>query len=121
MRNDPERTGIHLLQIGLTFRMESIMKRLHYIRKNLWLILHLLLGTGRFGVNNQLWARQESIFSKKGFKKITSILTNYRMMKIRAFSGFIPLNDAIELFPGHAEKHGFKRIESNEKKEVGNE
>ena len=97
------------------------MRRLHYIRKNLRLILHLLLGTCHFGVNNQLWARQESIFGKKGLRRITSIPTNYRMMKIRAFSGFIPLNDAIELFPRHAEKHGFKRIESNAKKEKGNE
>lgn len=101
--------------------MEPIMKQLHYILKNHRLILHLLLGTRHLGVNNQLWERQESIFGKKGFRKITSIPTNYRMMKIRAFSGFIPFNTAIELFPGHAEKHGFKRIESNEKKEVGNE
>ena len=97
------------------------MKRLGYIWKNHRLILHLLMGTRHFGVNNQLWSRQESIFGKKGVRRLTSIPTNYRMMKIRAFSGFIPLNDAIELFPGHAEKHGFKRIESNGKKEDGNE
>lgn len=97
------------------------MKRLGYILNNYLLILHLLLGTRHFGVNNQLWSRQESIFGKKGLRRITSIPTNYRMMKIRAFSGFIPLNTAIELFPRHAEKHGFKRIESNAKKEEDNE
>lgn len=97
------------------------MKQLGYIGKNFPLIFHLLFGTRHFGVNNQLWARQESIFGKKGLKRITSIPTNYRMMKIRAFSGFIPLNDAIDLFPRHAETHGFKRIESNGTKEDGNE
>jgi hypothetical protein len=33
------------------------------------------------------------------------------MMRIRAFIGFIPLNDAIELFPGYARRNGYHPIE----------
>ena len=30
-----------------------------------------------------------------------------------SFSGFIPLNDAIDLFPGHAKKHNYKKISTD--------
>ncbi|MBF0234491.1 MAG: hypothetical protein HQK65_15840 [Desulfamplus sp.] len=74
------------------------------------MILHLLFRTRRFGVNNVLWARHDSLFADPWPRGIARVVKNYKMMKIRAFSGFIPLNDAIKLFPEHAARHGYKPI-----------
>ena len=77
------------------------------------MVLHLLFGTSHFGINNKAWSEHRSIFASKGFKKITCLIKNYKMIKVRAFSGFIPLNDAIDLFPGHAKKHNYKKISTD--------
>lgn len=83
-------------------------KKINYMLENWKMIVHLLFKTKRFGVNNLLWSNQPSIFGSP--LGITRTLKNYRMMKVRAFSGFIPLNDAIEIFPHHAKKHGYRPI-----------
>jgi len=87
-----------------------MIKNIRYIAENWKMILHLLFKTKRFGVNNSLWSCHPSLFGSPGIKGFTQVFKNYRMIKIRAFSGFIPLNDAIEIFPGHAKKHGYKTI-----------
>ncbi|MBF0202757.1 MAG: hypothetical protein HQK67_00255 [Desulfamplus sp.] len=74
------------------------------------MVIHLLFKTKRFGVNNQLWAEQDSLFGEPCLTGWSQAIKNYKMMKIRAFSGFIPLNQAIDLFPEHAAKHGYKPI-----------
>ncbi|MEA1967378.1 MAG: hypothetical protein U9N77_04070 [Thermodesulfobacteriota bacterium] len=91
-----------------------MIKKIKYSMENWKMIFHLLFKTSHFGVNNQFWYSHNSLFGAKGLKGFTEILKNYKMMKIRAFSGFIPLNDAIEIFPGHAEKHGYKPIIKSE-------
>ena len=74
------------------------------------MFIHLFLGTYRFGVNNDFWASNKSIFGQPVRKSIIKLIQNYKMMRIRAFMGFIPLNDAIKLFPAYAEKKGYKPI-----------
>ena len=64
-----------------------------------------------FGVNNLTWEPYRSIFGLPFYNIIPSLLLNYRMMRIRAFIGFIPLNDAIQLFPGYARRNGYHSIE----------
>lgn len=88
-------------------------KQIKYFLQNYKMVLHLLFGTSNFGVNNKLWSESGSIFASKGFKKITCLIKNYKMIKVRAFSGFIPLNDAIDLFPNHAEKYNYKKISTD--------
>ncbi len=85
-------------------------KKIKYCIENWKMIVHLLFKTKRFGVNNQLWSQHNSVFGASGIKGFTHIIKNYNMIKIRAFSGFIPLNDAIDLFPEHAKKYGYKPI-----------
>ncbi len=87
-----------------------MIKRVSYILENWKMIVHLLFKTRRFGVNNLLWSNQPSVFGAGLPLGPGRVLKNYRMMKIRAFSGFIPLNDAIDIFPRHARKHGYKPI-----------
>ena len=91
------------------------IKKINYILGNWKMIVHLLFKTRRFGVNNRGWSNHPSIFGNP--LGITHTLKNYRMMKIRAFSGFIPLNDAIEIFPAHAKKHGYKAISKPDRNE----
>lgn len=90
-----------------------MQKRYRYIKENWKMILHLLFKTRRFGVNNALWAQpfQKSLFSLPFPMGVAQIFKNYQMMKIRAFSGFIPLNHAIEIFPDHAKRHKYHPIE----------
>ena len=89
-------------------------KRHIYIKENWKMILHLLFKTRRFGVNNNLWAQpmQRSLFSLPFPMGIVHAFKNYNMMKIRAFSGFIPLNDAIDIFPDHAARNAYHPIET---------
>ncbi|MCP3926605.1 MAG: hypothetical protein GY714_28935 [Desulfobacterales bacterium] len=84
--------------------------RIDYYLENWKMGFHLVFRTDHFGVNNDLWQKNKSLFGKSILKSILTFWTNYKMMKIRAFSGFIPLNDAIRLFPGYAKKHGYKTI-----------
>ncbi len=79
------------------------------------MVVHLLFKTRRFGVNNQLWTEQDSLFGTSWYRGWSQAIKNYKMMKVRAFSGFIPLNQAIELFPAHAKKHGYRPIDKQKK------
>ena len=92
---------------------KNLKKALIYFTENWKMIVHLLLKTRRFGVNNQAWYHENSIFGASPARGFSQILKNYKMMKIRAFTGFIPLNEAIEMFPYHAKKHGYRSIENN--------
>ncbi|MFH1156750.1 MAG: hypothetical protein V1793_23350 [Pseudomonadota bacterium] len=85
-------------------------QRLKYLLENWKMVVHLLFKTGHFGVNNAAWSRHRSIFAAPGPGRLPNVLKNYKMMRIRAFSGFIPLNQAIKLFPGHAGKQGYTPI-----------
>ncbi|WP_041273353.1 hypothetical protein [Desulforapulum autotrophicum] len=87
-----------------------MIKKISYILENWKMIVHLLFKTRRFGVNNLTWSSHPSVFGTALPLGLGRAFKNYQMMKIRAFSGFIPLNDAIEIFPYHAKKHGYKPI-----------
>jgi hypothetical protein len=83
---------------------------LTYLLANWKMVAHLLFRTGHFGVNNTLWSTHRSLFGARRPGHVLNLARNYRMMRLRAFSGFIPLNQALGLFPGHAVKHGYKPI-----------
>jgi len=88
-----------------------LKKKLIYLVATWKMVTHLLLRTKRFGVNNQLWAERDSLFGTSWLTGWSQAVKSYKMMQIRAFSGFIPLNEAIELFPAHARKHGYRPID----------
>ncbi len=83
---------------------------IRFFLENWKMFFHLFTGTSYFGVNNELWVPHGSIFSTSIIRKILYFKTNYQMMKIRTFIGFVPLNDAIKLFPGYSRKKKFKPI-----------
>ena len=61
-----------------------------FLIRNWKLVVHLLLGTKRFGVNNQRWVGFDSMFARES--KLTPILVirNYRMVEFRATAcGFL--------------------------------
>lgn len=89
---------------------ENLRFRASYICGNWKMLLHLFFRTYHFGVNNDDWEQHRSIFGLPLPKAITRLVLNYKMMRIRAFIGFIPLNDAVRLFPGYAKKHGYQSI-----------
>ena len=89
----------------------NLLFRIKFFIKNWKLVCHLLFRTYHFGVNNLSWEPHRSIFGLPFYKIIPSLLLNYKMMRIRAFIGFIPLNDAIQLFPGYARRNGYHPIE----------
>ncbi|HKK91556.1 MAG TPA: hypothetical protein VJ936_09145 [Desulfobacteraceae bacterium] len=93
-----------------------MIKRVKFLLENWLMVVHLLFKTTHLGVNNRVWSSHPSVFGQRGVKGFTQVIKNYKMMKIRAFSGFIPLNDAIDIFPGHAEKHGYKPIDTSPSK-----
>lgn len=95
----------------MEFKIVMLKKRIIYFIENWKMVVHLLFKTRRFGVNNQLWAERDSLFGISWYKGWSHAIKNYKMMRVRAFSGFIPLNQAIELFPEHAQKHGYKPID----------
>ncbi len=82
-----------------------------YFIENWKMVIHLLFKTKRFGVNNQLWSEKDSLFGVSWLIGLSQAIKNYKMMKVRAFSGFIPLNQAIDIFPEHAKKHGYRPID----------
>jgi hypothetical protein len=88
----------------------SLKYWVNYFVENWKMILHFAFRTFHFGVNNDLWVKNKSLFGRSLIKSILTFRKNYKMMRIRAFSGFIPLEDAIRLFPGYAKKHGYKPI-----------
>ncbi|MFO7883859.1 MAG: hypothetical protein R6U68_03470 [Desulfobacteraceae bacterium] len=87
-------------------------KKIKYLLENWKLIIHLFFKTNHFGVNNRFWSPHYSIFGAKRLKGVTQVVKNYKMMRIRAFSGFIPLNDAIDLFPDFAEKNNYRPVKN---------
>ena len=90
---------------------ELLRFRVNYFLENWKMLVHLFFGTDHFGVNNELRAGHRSLFAMPLARLITRLPANYRGMRRRAFLGFLPLNDAIKLFPGYAEKHGYKAID----------
>lgn len=63
-------------------------KRIEFFKNNLKLGIHLVIGTKRFGVNNQLWSNFDSLFGVSWHSKINpySIILRYKRMKFRATS-----------------------------------
>ncbi len=81
------------------------MKRFFYFTSNIFFIIHLVFGTRHFGVNNKIWSRDASLFYVPFFKGLISLPTRVRMMKKRAFMGFIPLSEAGKIFPEYYKKN----------------
>ncbi len=84
--------------------------KIKYFFNNWKMLIHLLFGTFHFGVNNDLWNYHHSLYGYSKWKILIRIISNYKMMRIRSFIGFIPLNDAIKLFPDYSKKNNFKHI-----------
>ncbi|MBF0377196.1 MAG: hypothetical protein HQK72_06910 [Desulfamplus sp.] len=95
--------------------MLKIKKNIIYFIENWKMVIHLLFKTKRFGVNNNLWSERDSLFGNSCLIGWSQVFKNYKMMKVRAFSGFIPLNQAIDLFPEHSKKHGYRPIDKQNK------
>ena len=76
--------------------------RTQYIKKNWKLIIHLLLGTYYFGVNNQWWVDFPSMFGKPWYLKINpfQIRRNYKGMEFRAVACYFVAKPWL-LFPKH--------------------
>ena len=55
-----------------------------FVLKNWKLIVHLLLGTSRFGVNNQWTSSFGSILARREPLTLESVIQRYRLAKIRA-------------------------------------
>lgn len=87
--------------------LREICFRLQYVSANWRQILHLALGTAHMGTNNRNWCPDASLFHRKGLAKIIHIPGRIRMMRARAFMGFIPLKDAVRLFPRYARENGY--------------
>lgn len=69
------------------------------------LIVHLLFGTYRFGVDNSWWSNFNSIFGKPWAERFCPVRLwkRYKMIRVRAVGcHFIP--DADSLFPRYAKK-----------------
>lgn len=90
---------------------ELLIFRLKYFLENWKMLVHLFFGTDHFGINNETWNGHRSLYGMRLSRLLTRLPANYRAMRRRAFLGFIPLNDAIRLFPGYAKKHGYKAID----------
>jgi hypothetical protein len=76
---------------------------LTYMWNNWKLVIHLLLGTYYFGVNNKWWCDFPSIFGIPIRNRTPKrIIQNYRGMKMRAIHcGFVSKSTAKKLFPFH--------------------
>ena len=79
-------------------------KKLSYFFKHWRFIVHLLLKTRHFGVNNVWWSAEPSCLGWslwqqcKGVILVIPIIRNYQAMKFRAFAGWIPKQQAKQLF-----------------------
>ena len=87
--------------------LNTISKRIKYLKDNWKLVIHLLFRTYYFGVDNERKARTPSIFGKP-MNERWKVVRHYKEMRMRAFMGFIPNVDACMLFPFHAKKNGYK-------------
>jgi len=70
-----------------------------YLIRNWKLGLHLLLGTYRFGVNNDWWSPFDSMFGiPLADRTPERILENFRRMKFRSKIGFVDGKTYSDLF-----------------------
>jgi hypothetical protein len=68
-------------------RMGKSITRWKWIKENWKMIIHLLLGTKRFGVNNKWWNEFDSIFGIPWYKRTPrKIYINYQGAKFRAIA-----------------------------------
>lgn len=106
-----------------------------YSLENWKLIIHLLLRTRSFGVNNKWKEDTTSIFAWSLEKQIWSIITikpliqNYKMMLVRSALGFIPYKDFMmiiskrqykKMYPGRDYDSEFNEV-LGKKSDFGNE
>ena len=94
-----------------SMKKKQMLFFLKYTKENWKMIIHLLFGTYHFGVNNSAWVSWNSLFGKPAICSIIKSIQNFKLMRTRAFIGFIPLNDAIKLFPVYAKNNGYKPYE----------
>lgn len=87
--------------------IKNMIFRIKYGLKYWKLLVHLLFGTYRFGVNNFWWSKHPSIFGRSNKWNPFRLVMSARMMRARCFMGFIPLDEASKIFPGYAKSHGF--------------
>lgn len=85
--------------------MKKLVKKILYMVENMPFIIHLAFGTKHFGINNKLWSNDSSIFSVPLYKGLFQFPSRIRMMKKRAFIGFLPYDEAKNLFPEYAKNY----------------
>jgi hypothetical protein len=80
------------------------MNKIHYITKNWKLILHILIKTKHFGVNNHWWQKHPSCIGIAWYKQVINliliypIVQNYYAMRMRALSGWVEQDNAKKWF-----------------------
>lgn len=84
---------------------QRVMKKILYLMNNFLFVFHLMFGTKHFGVNNKLWSKDSSLFHVPFYKGIFTLPMRIRMMKKRAFMGFIPISEAKDIFPEYYDKN----------------
>ncbi|MGM0418477.1 MAG: hypothetical protein ACQEQS_07130 [Thermodesulfobacteriota bacterium] len=87
------------------------IKKAGFVFENLLFIIHLAFGTRHLGVNNRFWDKDDSVFCVPFYKGILTLPRRVKMMKKRAFMGFIPFEEAAKLFPDYALKYYGKKNE----------
>jgi hypothetical protein len=87
--------------------LKNIEYRLKFGIRYWKLLVHLIFGTYHFGVNNSWWSRYPSIFGRSDKWNLKRLVLSAKMMRARCFMGFIPLDDAVKIFPEYAARHGF--------------
>lgn len=89
----------------MALHLQKVIDRIKYFKQNWKLVIHLLFGTYRFGVDNSKWSSFDSMFGVPLRERFipSKILQRYRMMKVRASCGFIPKEDFKKMF-GRKEK-----------------
>ncbi len=88
---------------------KKIYYKLKYFKENWKMIIHLLFGTYKFGVNNNLWCEFPSGFGVPWRKRFipSKIRQRYEGMRFRAIAcGFIPKVKAQKLFSAYIKKIG---------------
>ena len=72
-----------------------------YLRENWKQMIHLILGTYRFGVNNEWWSTFDSLFGIPLYNRTPRrMIQNYRMARFRAINCFfVTTETAWKLFP----------------------
>jgi len=61
-----------------------------YVARHWKLIVHLLLGTRRFGVNNQRWSSFDSLFVRTERLSLRLLVRRYKLAEMRAVDlGFL--------------------------------